>query len=194
MAVTFTPNIGLAKPTESELALNWARATQLCEDNNLIIMDKTDINSVAYTPVLAGATTPPSVGAGSVAGQYQEAQGFVWGSFVIQFVDPGVAVGNGEYGITLPFVADGAFHTVGNALALGTGTHSCIGEGYALDDNSIPNCGTLALDVVTFGGVSYARFITETHAAKTSRVFRNAMPFSVATLDNISGSFFYKHT
>jgi len=192
MAVTFTPNIGLAKVTESELALNWARSAELQEDNNLIIIDETDVNLVAYTPVITATTTPPNVGAGVRKGEYQEAQGFIFGNFVLEFLNPGVIIGTGEYAVSLPFVADNVYHTVGTNFTLAPGTNSCIGEGYIFNDSSVNTSGTLALDVVTVAGVSYVRLVPETFIGKTDRLVRDNMPFGLDTLDRISGQFFYK--
>lgn len=192
MTVLFTPNVGLAKPDNNEIAENWAAATKLCEDNNLILIDKTDITTTSYTPSLIAQTTNPNIGQGSILGQYQDIEGFILGSFVIIFVDAGVAAGSGEYGISLPFPAHATFHTVGTALNNSTGTNSCIGEGFIRDNSTVNNSGTVALDVVTVAGVSYARLITETFAGKTNRVFTNTMPFIVANADSLAGSFFYR--
>lgn len=195
MAVTFTPNIGLAKPTESELALLWARTDKLQEDNNLIIMDKSDVNLVSYTPVVAAVTTPFNVGAGSVRGEYQDFQGFVMGSFLVDFTDPGVAAGSGDYAISLPFPVDPVYHIVGtsfNSTVAIPGLGHCIGEGYINDASAVNTSGTIALDAVTVAGVSYARMITETYTGKTNQVVNSAAPFVVATNDRFAGSFFYK--
>jgi hypothetical protein len=196
MAVTFTPNVGLAKVTESELAEDWINGPQLESDNNLIIIDKTDVNLTSYNPVLVGQTTAPQVGAGSKRGEYQDAQGFVTASFSIEFLNAGIVVGSGEYGISLPFPVDGTYHNVGSALNSATGTFSVIGEGYVFDSSSVAGGGSVALDVVTIAGVSYVRMITEafTSPAKTSRVFRDAMPFTLADSDKWSGLVFYKRT
>ena len=192
MAVNFTPNIGLAKPTDDEVAKNWTHVQKLAEDNNLIIEDETDINSVSYTPVLTALTTPPSFGAGFIEGEYQEVQGFIMGSFRIIFLDPGITVGSGDYAVSLPFPADATYHTVGNTINGFVGTATCIGEGFVRDSSSVNNCGSIALDVTTVAGVSYVRLVTEVHPGKTSRLFTNNMPFAVANDDSIAGSFFYK--
>lgn len=194
MALTFTPNIGLAKPTETELALNWARGTKLAEDNNLILTDKLDIGLAPYSPTFIGHTSNPNVGTGTIDGEYQDIEGYIQGTFVIECFDAGIAVGSGEYGISLPFVADGTYHTVGTALNNATGSNSCIGEAYIWDNSSVGGSGTAALDVVTVGGVSYARIVTENHTGKTSRVFRDSMPFALANNDKLVGNFFYKRT
>jgi hypothetical protein len=80
MAVTFTPNIGLAKPNEAELAANWVNGTQLQEDNNAILEDKTNVVLTAYTPTIIAQTTAPNIGAGLIKGEYQLFQGFVFGT------------------------------------------------------------------------------------------------------------------
>lgn len=192
MSVVLTPNIGLAKPDESELALNWARSTKLAEDNNLIIVDKTDINLTTYSPAFIGSAANPDTGIGTRKGEYQDIQGFIIGNFNIRLIDPGVAGGSGEYGIALPFVVDNAFHSVGTAFGVQPGANSCIGEGYITDASSIPNSGTVALDCITIAGTSYARLVTEAYAGKTSGVFGNSTPFLIATGDLIAGSFYYK--
>jgi hypothetical protein len=193
MAVTFTSNIGLAKPTESELALEWARISELAEDNNAIIEDKTDIVFTSYTPTIIGSTTNPNVGAGSISGEYFEHEGWIWGSFAVLFLTPGISAGSGTgaYGITLPFPADGSFHTVGTSLSDQPGLISCIGEGHIID-NTVANGGTVALDTVTIAGTGYARLITETFAGKTAAFVNPANPVVVDTNDRWSASFFYK--
>lgn len=194
MVVIFTPNIGLAKPDETEVAENWVNSTKLCEDNNLLIIDKSDIAWTGYTPVIAAQTTAPSIGAGSISGKYTEFQGFIWGSFTLIFTDPGTSPGSGEYGISLPFVVDPVYHTTGTAFNGGVGGNDCIGEGYAFDASNANATGPVALDIVNVGGVSYVRMITEAHTvpAKTSRIFRDGQQFNIATGDSFSGQFLYK--
>lgn len=194
MAVSFTPNIGLAKPDKTELGLEWARNTKLAEDNNLIIVDKMDVNFLSYTPTFVGPTTNPNVGAGSISGEYFEIAGYIFGSFVVRILTPGFADGTGvgSYGIKLPTLVDTAFHTVGTNLDDTVGALSCIGEGYLRDSSANNTTGTLALDVVQFGGNAYARMITDAIVGKTSRTFSPGSPFSLADSDRFSGSFFYK--
>ena len=196
MVVSFTSNIALAKPSEAELASNWVNGTQLQSDNNLIIIDKMDVNLTSYTPVLNAQTTAPGVGAGTVRGEYVDIQGFISGNFIVDFLTPGIIVGSGEYGISLPFPADGAFHIVGTAFNNTVGTASCIGEGYIFDNSAVGLSGTCALDVVTVAGVSYARIVLEQFVtiAKTSNLYRDNMPSTVGTLDRWTGQFFYKRT
>ena len=194
MGVTFTPNIGLAKPDDSELAEKWVNTPQLQDDNNQILITKTNIPLVAYTPTIIGQVTPPSLGAGSIAGEYQDILGFVQGNFIVKFVDPGVAVGSGQYGFSLPFVVDPVYHTVGAALTDVSGIPSLVGEGYIWDNSSVDNSGSVAIDVVTIAGVSYARLVLEAFTGKTRHVFNSTMPFSVATLDNFTCNFAYKRT
>lgn len=195
MAVTFTTNIGLAKPSETELAKNWVNVTQLQDDNNQIIINKANIGISTYTPVLVGQTTAPGVGAGSITGQYQSFQGFIWGSVLVEFLTAGIIAGSGEFGFSLPFPADNTYHNVGSALNAAIGTFSCIGEGYIYDDSATDKSGTVALDVVTIAGVSYARMITETFSSpvKTGSVYAAGMPTSVADKDKWNCSFFYKN-
>lgn len=193
MVVSFTPNLGLAKPSEAELGANWVNGTDLSEDNNLIIEDKTDINLVSYVPSFIGSTTNPNVGAGSVQGEYYEIQGWIFGHFVIQFLDPGVAsgTGSGAYGISLPFLADTTFHAVGSTLSDFPGVAHCIGEG-AIIDNTVALGGTLGIDIVHVGGTAYARMITETFPTKTARFVTPGQPMLFANNDKMTGSFTYK--
>lgn len=194
MTVLFTPNIGLATPDENEVAKNWATNTQLADDNNVIIIDQSDINLLTYTPAIAAQTTAPSIGAGTIRGEYQDMLGFVTGSFAIEFLDPGVTVGSGEFAISLPFVVDNVFHSVGTAFNATPGPFSVVGEGYIMDSSVVAQSGHIALDVVTVSGTSYVRMLTEAHTTpvKTSRIVRDSMPFALATGDTFIGSFFYK--
>jgi len=194
MAVTFTPNIGLAKPTESELAENWVNGPKLDEDNNLIIIDKMDVNLVSYTPTLISSGTQPNNGVGVEQGEYFEVQGFIFGLVTIPFLDPGVAAGTGGggYGIKLPTLLDTSFHTVGTALTDVPGAASVIGEAYMRDSSSVNFSGPAAMDVVAVAGVHYGRLITETYTGKTSRFWEPGLPAIVATDDQITANFFYK--
>ena len=192
MSVTFTTNIGLAKPDEAELAKNWAVGTELASDNNAIVIDKMDIGITAYTPVLAAQTTAPTLGTGTSLGEYCEVQGFIFGNFRIEFLDAGITSGSGEYGISLPVPVNGTYHIVGAAFNESIGLNSVIGEAYIWDSSTVNGSGGAALDVVTVGGVSYARIVLETFVGKTSRVFRNANPWTLATGDKFLGQFFYK--
>jgi hypothetical protein len=193
MAVTLTPNIGLAKPTESEIANNWTNVTKLAEDNNLILMDKLEVDLIPYTPTVVGSTTNPNVGAGAIAGEYCEVQGFIWGSFTVFFLLPGIVVGSGAgaYGISLPTALDATFHSVGTTLSDQPGVASCIGEANFID-NTVALGGTAALDAVAVAGTTYARIILETFVGKTSAYFTPNMPYTVDTNDRWSGQFFYK--
>ncbi len=195
MAVTFTPNIGLAKPTEAELAKDWViEPPNLAKDNNLIIIDKMLVDQLSWTPAFIAATSNPSIGVGTKIGEYIDFQGFIMGSFVFQPVDAGVAAGSGAgaYGISLPTLVDTTFHTVGSSLSDLPGIASIIGEGYIDDASAIATSGTVAVDVVAISGVHYARLITESYPAKTSYFFGPGAPFSLATGDNFSCSFMYK--
>lgn len=197
MGVTFTTNIGLAKPDEAELASDWLATAgdRLYEDNNTIIQDKMNLAMTAYSPTLVGQTANPNVGTGFRDGEYVIIdEAWVYGNFVIEFFDAGISAGTGEYGISLPFVADGLYHNVGNGLNNPIGGNDCIGEGYLWDNSSVGASGSCALDVVTVSGTSYARLCTETHASKTLRVFGGGSHFSVATNDKFTGSFFYKRS
>lgn len=194
MVVSFTPNIGLAKPDESELAEDWVNSTKLCEDNNLLIIDNMDIVLTSYTPTIIAPTTNPSVGAGSIVGEYCIVEGFVFGNFRLSFTDPGVSAGTGSgaYGISLPTSVDSTFHNVGSALNNVSGTASCIGEGYFYDDGTIGNNGSVALDAVDVAGVDYARMITEAYGGKTVVWVGPTFPSTVSDGDHLTGQFFYK--
>lgn len=194
MSVTFTTNIGLAKPTESELAKNWATATELADDNNQIIISKANIQVVSYAAVLIGPSTNPNVGAGSITAEYIDFQKIIFGEFVIKFTAPGVAdgTGTGAYGISLPFLADNTFHTVGSSLNDNPGNASCIGEGYFVDSSAVNTSGMCALDVITTGGVSYARMMPEAYTGKTVRFVGPSAPVALADGDGMTGSFIYK--
>ena len=192
MTVTFTTNIALAKPDGTEIAENWVNNIELIEDNNLIIIDKMDVNLTTYSPTLTAHTTAPNKGTGNTDGEYCDVQGFVFGNFIVEFFDAGITVGSGEYGVSLPFPVDATYHSVGTALNDAMGAFSVIGEGSIWDNSSVGNSGSVALDVVTVGGVSYVRLCLETFAGKTSPVFRDSMPFAVANNDKFTGQFFYK--
>jgi hypothetical protein len=192
MAVSFTSNIGLAKPDGTELAANWARFTELQADNNAIITDKMDVNLITYTPTLVATTTAPVVGAGSRAGQYIDFQGFIMGQVVVKFADPGIGTGSGEFGVSLPLGIDTTYHATGTAFSAITGQYHTIGEGYIRDDSSVDRSGTCAVDCIVTGGVSYARLITETFVGKTSRVWSSGMPMTLANSDSVTFNFFYK--
>lgn len=194
MGVTTTPNIGLKKPDDTELAEDWVNTPAHQAVNNTAIENNSTITLTSYTPTLLAQTTNPNTGVGALRGEYQNIQGFITGSFIIDFTDPGVAAGSGEYGVSLPFVADGSFHSVGANFNDVPGAFSVIGEGFIMDNSAVATSGFVALDVITKSGVSYARLLTElfTAPAKTSRFMTNTMPFTVATGDCFSGSFFYK--
>lgn len=194
MVVAFTPNIGLAKPDDAELALNWARSAQLSDDNNDLIAAAANIVLTPYTPTIIAPTTNPNVGAGFISGEYCKVEGMIWGAFSIRFTDPGVlpGTGSGSYAISLPELADVAFHTAAGALLDLPATASCIGEGYLTDTSSVPNSGTVSLELLHLGGIAYVRPMTEAYAGKAVRWFGPTFPFTIATTDAITGQFFYK--
>lgn len=200
MVVNLTPNIGLSKPTATELAENWVNFSNLQGANNSIIIDKMDVNLTSYTPTIIGATSNPNLGAGNIRGEYYDFQGIISGSFVVEFTNPGISVGSGEYGIKLPFTVDNTYHTVGTALPASggnvTGALSVIGEGYAYDSSNATASGEFVLDVVTIAGVSYARMVTAIYTvpAKTSSVISAGQIFVPDDGDKFVGSFIYKRT
>jgi hypothetical protein len=194
MAVSFTPNIGLAKPDGTELAANWTRLTEIYTDNNGVLVTKMDLPIQVYTPTIIAQTSNPNTGVGVGTGSYIDFEGYIMGGFIIPFTDPGVAAGSGEYGIKLPAVVNNTFHTVGSALNGTVGLNSVIGNGYLNDLSSVATSGALALDAVTVTGISYARLITEVYTSptKTARLVTNSQPTTVATGDGITGFFVYK--
>lgn len=198
MVVSFTPNIGLAKPSEAELASDWTGNTKLLEDNNLQIIDKMDIGLQTRVPTTVIAqTTNPNLGAGAATCEFVDIQGIVMGSFKVTFVDPGITAGSGEYGIELPFELDASFHAVGSALNAAPGQYSVIGNGYIYDSSAVATSGAVAIDAVTISpgsGKSFARLITEVFTApgKTSRLVTHAQPFTPANGDTLEGFFIFK--
>lgn len=195
MVVSFTANIGLAKPDGTELAKNWATSTELQEDNNLIIMDKSDITMTSYTPVIKADNTDPLIGSGGAQfGEYQDIEGFIMGKFLLSFAGSGFTSGFGIYAISLPVVADATFHTVGTAFNGAAGANSVIGECYINDASAVSTSGSGALELITVSGTSYVRMLTEafTSPAKTSVHVRDSMPFPMGDTDVFLGNFFYK--
>lgn len=192
--VSFTPNIGLAKPTNAEVAKDWIEQQEYQLTNDTQIMTRSNIALTAYTPTIIATTTPPNIGAGRIVGEYQVMDDIVWGEFAIEFTDPGVVGGSGEFAVSLPQVADSSFHTVGTTLTAITGVNSIIGEGYISDASNLSLSGSVALDLVTIAGVSYVRLVTEPYAApvKTNRVFAAGLPSNLGTGDKWTGSFIYK--
>ncbi len=194
MAVSFTSNIGLAKPDETELVRNWVNFDQLQKDNNDQVAAKMNITLQTYNPSIIATTANPSIGSGVASGDYIDCDGIVMGNFRLTFVDPGVAAGTGEYAISMPQVFDSSFLTVGNSLTAAPGTNSVVGHGFLYDNSSVATSGSVALDAVTIGGVSYVRLIPEVYTApaKTSSLVTNALPFVPATGDTFSGFFIFK--
>lgn len=197
MALSFTPNIGLTKFTDTELASNFVNGTQIESDNNVLIQDFMDVNLVQYTPAVIAATSNPNFGAGQVSAEYTKyggVGGVIMGSFVLVALDPAVAPGSGTgaYGISLPELADNSFHILGTTLADVPGTAHCVGEGYMSDASSLTTCGSVGFDIVRISGVDYLRPITELFAGKTTRWLGPTVPFSLATGDKIAGNFVYK--
>lgn len=196
MAVTFTPNIGLAKPAEIELAREWVNAADLSDDNNLICETKMNIaNTVVSSNPIIGATTNPAVGAnGSSLLEWIKVQGFIFGTFVITAAGVGVSAGSGTgaYGIKLPELADATFHTVATSLADTPGVASCIGEAHLTVAASVATSQTLAIDIMHLTGIAYMRLITEAYTSKTQRWVGPTFPSTLAAGDKMVGSFFYK--
>lgn len=200
MAVTLTSNISLFKPDETEIAENWANFTALQAANNTTIENKSNVVLTSYTPTVIATTTAPTFGAGGTRGEYCNVQNFIFGNFIIEFINPGLTAGSGEYGISLPAPVDGTFHTVGTSLVASgsnvTGALSVIGEGYAYDNSNVTASGSFALDCVTIAGTSYVRMVTEAYTipGKTSSVISSGQIFVPDDGDRFTGQFFYKRT
>lgn len=196
MAVNFTFNLNLAKPTEAELARNLITGDELYADNNIILEEEMNKVLTPYTASLVATTANPNIGAtGSAQGEYIEFEGIIQGSFIITFSGAGVAPGTGEYGVRLPFpVEQTVFHSVGNALNATPGGFHIIGEGFHYDASASATSGSFAIDAVTVGGISYARMLTEAFTApvKTNRFVSANMPFTVADGDRLIGNFVYR--
>ncbi len=193
MVVAFTTYVGLAKPDEAELALNWTRVQDLQEDNNTIIENEVNVLYTPYSPTLTASTTPPSVGAGFISGEYRDLNGFVLGSFKAEF-EAGMTAGTGVWGFALPFTADAAFHSVGSSLTATPGDNDIIGIAYMFDTSGVDSSGPAAIDVVTIAGVSYARLLLSAYAGKTQYAYQAGSPFTAAAGDKFTGTFGYKRT
>ncbi len=193
MVVAFTTNIGLAKPSESELASNWARNTELYNDNVDIITSQLALPVASYTPSLVANSVNPNIGTtGTRVGQYQDLNGFIVGNFVVTFNGSGVSAGSGDYGVSLPVLADTVFHFAAPSLNSSAGANTTIGEGYYQDASAVASSGMLALELVTFGGVSYVRFLTQAYSGKGARAVTEAAPVVPVAGDSIIGNFYYK--
>lgn len=195
MGVTFTPNIGLAKPDETELAKNWTLGSQLADDNNQAFLAAANKPITTYTSLIKATTTDPNIGTlGVIQAEYQDLQGIIMGSIVILVSGTGISAGSGEYGFKLPLPADPVFHTVGNAFNVLPGAPSVIGEGYIFDSNTVITSGTFAVDVVTVAGVSYGRLISfaYTTPAKTTRIVGSVESSVMAASDRYLVNFMYK--
>lgn len=195
MAVTFTSFLGLAKPTESELAKKWVDLDHLYGNNNAVLIDQTDITIHPYTPVLTATTTAPNFGTtGSIQGEYQNIKGVIFGSARVIFGDTAINQGTGEYAISLPLIADAAWHSVGGSFNVTPGPFSIVGEGFLYDNTNVATSGPVACDVVTVAGTSYMRMLTQlyTSPAKTSYFVKDSLPFVPADSDRFILNFVYK--
>jgi hypothetical protein len=196
MVVSFTPNIGLAKPDESEVAKNWVTVQNLHEDNKVIITNKMNLLAPqSYAATFIAPTTNPAVGStGSITAEYYEFEGWVFGNFVIKIggVGIGSGTGTGGYGISLPHVVNSTFHSVGGSLNALPGGISVVGEGYFSDASAVNTSGTVAFDLITIAGVSYVRPLPESYAGKVVRFVGPSAPVALADGDAMSGNFMYK--
>lgn len=195
MAVAFTTYLGLAKPTESELAQDWGANQKWAAKNNILVGNGGNFPFQSYTPTMIGSLTNPNLGsAGAALGEYCEFQGFVFGNFDITFSGSGVSVGTGSgaYGIKLPTAVDTTFHSVGSTLGDGPSTMSCIGEAYLYDASNINLSGTAVLDLIRLNGVDYTRLVTETYSGKSTWYVTPNIPAALVGGDSLQGTFVYK--
>ncbi len=191
MVVNFTTYAGLAKPTESELALNWTRVQDLQEDNNVLIQNLGNADLQSYTPTFTSAGSAPGVGSGSITGDYRDLNGFIMGSFRVT-IGTAPTVGTGIYAFSLPFEADPVFHAIAPSINSTPGDYDIVGTGYLFDSSAVTTSGGVALDIVTVTGVSYVRYLVTTFAGKSSYAYSPGVPFTIADGDVFSGSFAYK--
>lgn len=191
MTVTFTSNLGLAKPDVEEVARNWVRFTELELDNKNAINDYLgDLSFQTYVPLLQATTSQPSLGTSDERrdGYFVELpNGFVFGGFILQF-GSGLNIGSGFYSITLPSLPDATFHEISSGTA---GDGDVIGQGSVRDANTATNSQTFALELVSFSGnTQNMRMYTE--ATATSRWVSHNVPFTFAGGDTMNGNFCYK--
>lgn len=198
MAVNLTTYLSLNKPTQDEMAKNWAKLEEWAAENNSLYEAAIPDDS-SYTPVLATNGTQPNIGTGANAtsfGRYIVLPGnFVMGWFVFRLDDPNIAAGSGDaYAVSLPLDVDTVFHTIAIAFTVVSGSVDVIGEGYIRDNTNSEMSMTCALDICHVSGISYARFNTEAYTGKSSRFLQpaTAQPFIIADEDRLGGNFIYK--
>lgn len=164
MVVSFTPNIGLAKPDLSELAKDWAVGNKLAEDNNNILTTKMTFTPVSYTPVLTLAGVVQANGtAPIVSGAYYEYNGWIYGTFVYVRGTgvSGITGSTNVLGISLPVPVSGAYHRIGGSFTSQPGDCDILGEGYYLTFLDVAKSGGGAIDCVFNAGTYYARMYCE---------------------------------
>lgn len=202
MAVNFTPNLGLAKPTGVEKARKWVDVDtpgKLADLNNTLLNDNVLSQPLlSYTPELINSAGSLVLGSGNVkAGRYMYLPApvsiprFVMGWFSFQ-VTGTVNVVAGDYIATLPTLVDLAFHLdVGDGVAI----TEVIGEGKIKDDSSQANSMNVAMLLRdNTGGVGRALFFLETYTGKgvNDDFMFAGVPFTLASGDRIAGNFLYK--
>lgn len=138
MTVNFTTNLGLAKPTQDEIARLWAEdPPALAADNNEILNPLIDRTIQTYVVDVTADTTNPDLGSGGVnKGRFRamrlgSLEIIVTGEFAIRIgssPDPGLGV----YNFTLPVRINGNFHrtsgVAGNADIIGEGMCTYLGS------------------------------------------------------------------
>jgi hypothetical protein len=194
MTVTFTPNIDLAKPDKDEDAKDWVlNSVDHSEDNNDKFNTAAQLPISTYTVTLKAETTNPNIGnTGTTFGRYTVIRGWVLGFFIIRINGTGITNGTGIYGVNLPTNADSSFHSIATGLSVNAGDQHVVGEGFLRDVSSVTTSGTCAMDLATHSSATHVRFLLESYVGKTSRLFNDGDPFSLADGDRLTGNFFYK--
>lgn len=195
MVVSFTPNIGLAKPDLSELANNWAVGTKLAEDNNIILTQKMTFNTSSYTPVLTLAGAVQSLGTSGVAtGSYYEFNGWIHGSFIYTRGTgvSGITGSTNLLGISLPVPVNGTYHRVGSSFTNQPADCDVLGSGYYLCSTDVNKSSGGAIDVIFSSGTYYARMYCEQTTGIPFILDGNNSLFAPG--DGFTANFFYKRT
>jgi hypothetical protein len=137
-----------------------------------------------YVPVLTATTTNPTLGSGSAqSGWWQRCNNLIIGGAFIRFGTSGVAIGSGNYQISLPFPADTAFMIAAGGL----GTSSVIGDGLVRDNSS-----------VTANSRQFSTYLDTTTtmllalANGTNLVITESVPFTFAASDALTVNFTYQ--
>lgn len=185
MTVSFTPNLGLAKPTADEIARLWT------DEDQLELANKNALNTY-LDPVAEGFQTyfpqiiqMTNIGDTERLGWYVLLPGdLVYGGFIFR-LGSGVAFSDNFLDFVLPFDTDTSFHDVSTGAAA---TGDIVGTLTMRDNSSISNTQTAALEL--FENRGYTRGYTEDNSA--TRWVRDDVPFTFEENDAIAGSFWFK--